>query len=232
MIHFMKKPLMQIDLLTIFPEPCSGYCDVGMVGRAQKDGIAKIQAHDLRKWTHDAYHRVDDKPFGGGPGMVMKIEPFHEALVDLKLRTKKGLRTAGAKNACVISTSAKGKQFTHDDAVRLAKKKRLVFLCGRYEGIDERVNEYLVDEEFCIGPYVLTGGELPALVMLDAIVRQMPGVLGDSASLNEESWADGKTTEYPQYTRPETHCGWNVPDVLLSGHHKNIEAWRKMKKKS
>lgn len=228
----MKKQTIQFDLISIFPEACEPYVRVGMVGRSVKDGIAKIGCHDLRMWTHDAHKTVDDKPFGGGPGMVMKAAPFHEALVALKLRTKKGTKTAKAKQAVVISTSAKGKPFTHADAVRLSKKKQVVFLCGRYEGLDERINEHLVDEEFCIGPYVLTGGELPALVMLDAIVRHVPGVLGDSASLDMESWADGKTTEYPQYTRPESYCGWNVPDVLLSGHHREIEMWREKKKKS
>ena len=162
--------------------------------------------------------------------MVMKIEPFHEALVALKVRTKNGAKTAQGKKACVIATSAKGKMFTHADAIRLVKKKQLVFLCGRYEGIDERINEYLVDEEFCIGPYVLTGGELPALVMLDAIVRHLPGVLGEPESLTTESWADGSTREYPQYTRPESYGGWEVPKILLSGDHQKIKTWRHEKK--
>ena len=226
----MPSPKFRADLLTIFPEPCESYCRIGMLGRAQKEGIAKMTAHDLRTWTHDAHKTVDDKPFGGGPGMVMKIEPFHEALVSLKVRTKNGTKTAQGKKACVISTSAKGKMFTHADAIRLVKKKQLVFLCGRYEGIDERINEYLVDEEFCIGPYVLTGGELPALVMLDAIVRHLPGVLGEPESLTTESWADGSTREYPQYTRPESYGGWEVPKILLSGDHQKIKTWRHEKK--
>lgn len=221
-----RKPL-RADILTIFPEACEPYLSASILGRARRAGFLDARVHQLRDWTHDKHHRVDDKPFGGGPGMVMKVEPFHEALVALGLRTRKGTKTARAKKARVILTSAKGKPFTQADARRLARFDRLVFLCGRYEGVDERVASKLADEERSIGPYVLTGGELPALVMLDAATRLRPGVLGKEASLAEESWSDGTTTEYPQYTRPEMYLGWKVPDILLSGDHKKIAEWRK-----
>ena len=238
-----------------------------ILGRAQKQKLIEFKAHNLRKWTYDVHKTVDDKPFGGGPGMVMKPQPFLEALVALKVFKKEGTRrkvprtTHHAPRTRVIMTAANGKMFTHADAVRLSKYKRVVFLCGRYEGIDQRVIDYLCDESFCIGPYVLTGGELPAMVMMDAISRHIPGVLGKEASLEEESWSDaGAITdyelritnskesksairnpqsaipgmgEYPQYTRPEVWLGMKVPEVLLSGNHKKIKEWREgMRKKS
>jgi tRNA (guanine37-N1)-methyltransferase len=222
------KPL-RIDVLTIFPEMILGYTDGSILGRAQKAKLLDIRAHQLREWSRERHRHVDDKAYGGGPGMVMKVEPFHRALVDLKIRNKKGKKTATAKKTRVILTSAKGKLFTQADARRLAKYDRLVFLCGRYEGVDERVATHLADEELSIGPYVMTGGELAALVMLDAAARLRPGVLGKEASLEQESWSDGIQREYPQYTRPEIYNGWKVPKELLTGHHKNIEAWRKGK---
>jgi tRNA (guanine37-N1)-methyltransferase len=186
------------------------------LGRGVKSGALKFAVHQLRKWTTDKHNTVDDKPFGGGPGMVMKVEPFDKALKSLKLK----------KKTRVILTSAQGKPFTQADAMRLAKYDRLVFLCGRYEGVDERVAKHLVDEEFSIGDYVLTGGELPALVMSDAIARHIPGVLGKGESLEEVHGS------FPQYTRPEVYKKWKVPDVLLSGNHKKIEEWRKGQKKT
>lgn len=222
----MKKPL-RIEFLTIFPEMITSYTTTAMLGRAQKNKKLVVHAHDLRRWTHDAHKTVDDRPFGGGAGMVMKVEPFHEALVALKLRTKNGKKSAAAKKTRVILTSAKGKLFTQSDAKRLSKYDRLIFLCGRYEGVDERVAQHLVDEELSIGPYVMTGGELASLVMADATTRLLPGVLGKEASLDEESWSDGATREYPQYSRPETYLGWSVPKELLSGNHAQIAAWRR-----
>ena len=220
-----KKPL-QIDILTIFPEACRPYTEASILGRAQAARLLKMTCYDLRTWSKDRHHKVDDKPFGGGPGMVMKVEPFYEALVSLKVRNRKGGKTATAKKTRVILTSAKGNMFTQADAQRLSRYDRLVFLCGRYEGVDERVAEHLADEELSIGSYVLTGGELPALVMSDAIARLCPGVLGEAASLDMESWHDGVTKEYPQYTRPEEFLSWNVPPVLLGGDHKKIAEWR------
>ncbi len=222
-----KRPL-RIDILTIFPEMFPGYLDASILGRAQKNKLIDVRVHQLRKWTHDARKTVDDKPFGGGPGMVMKIQPFHEALVSLGVRSKKtGKKTPKAKKTRVILTAANGKAFTHADAVRLSKYDRLVFLCGRYEGVDARVADRLADESFRIGDYVLTGGELPALVMLDAVTRHLPGVLGKEASLDEESWSGPDGGEYPQYTRPEKYLGMKVPKILLSGDHKKIKEWRK-----
>lgn len=221
----MKKTL-QVDIVSIFPDMFPGYFEASILGRAQKIKLLKIKFHQLRDYAQDKHQHVDDKPFGGGPGMVMKVEPFHKAMVALKLRTKKGERTAASKKTRVILTSAKGKLFTQADAHRLAKYERLVFLCGRYEGVDERVAQHLADEELSIGPYVLTGGELAAMVMTDAITRLKPGVLGKSESLAQESWSDSIEREYPQYTRPEDYLGWKVPENLLSGNHAQIAAWR------
>jgi tRNA (guanine37-N1)-methyltransferase len=213
-----KNNTLQVDVLTLFPEMIDAYCSASILGRAQKSKLLKVTAHNLRKWAIDKHGHVDDRPFGGGAGMVMRVEPFYKALKQLK--SPKKLKTR------IILTSAKGKQFTQSDAKRLAKYDRLVFLCGRYEGIDERVALKLADEEMCIGPYVMTGGELAALVATDAVARLRPGVLGKEASLDEESWGDGQTKEYPQYTRPEIFNKWKVPDVLLSGDHKKIAEWR------
>ena len=215
-----KTKALRADIVTIFPEVFPTYLETSILGRAQKAKLLEVKVHQLRKWTHDSRKTVDDKPYGGGPGMVMKVEPFHEALKSFKLRGKK---------TRVILTSAKGKIFTQADSKRLSKYDRLVFLCGRYEGVDERVASKLADEELSIGQDVLTGGEVPALVMLDAVVRLRAGVLGKQASLDEESWSDGKTREYPQYTRPEKYLGWKVPPVLLGGDHKKIAEWRKKK---
>jgi tRNA (guanine37-N1)-methyltransferase len=225
----LKAPLLKggrgilyVDVLTIFPEMIGAYCDMSILGRAQKNKLLKVKAHDLRRWGIDKHGHVDDRPFGGGVGMLMRVEPFYKALKDLRLKTKdKGRKTR------VILTSAKGKMFTQQEAQRLAKYDRLVFLCGRYEGVDERVAEKLADEEMCIGPYVLTGGELAAMVMTDAIIRLRPGVLGKQESLDQESWTDGIAKEYPQYTRPEVFNKWKVPPVLLSGDHKKIAEWRR-----
>lgn len=220
-----QKPL-RIDVLTLFPEVCEPYLAASILGRARKSKRLDLRVHQLREWSRERHKKVDDKPFGGGPGMVMQVAPFHDALVDLKLRAKTGKKTAAAKRARVILTSAKGKLFTQADARRLSKYDRLVFLCGRYEGVDERVATHLADEELSVGPYVLTGGELPALVIADAVSRLHPGVLGAEASLAEESWSENDLREYPQYTRPESYLGWKVPPVLLSGNHREIAEWR------
>ena len=223
----MKSKPLRVDFLTLFPEMFPGYLDASILGRAQQAGLLEVAAHQLRDWAVDEYGHVDDRPFGGGAGMVMMIEPFQKALMHLKLRTKNGKPTASAKKTRVILTSAKGKLFTQADAQRLAQYDRLVFLCGRYEGVDERVAEHLIDEELSIGPYVLTGGELASLVMTDAVARLRHGVLGKEQSLQEESWSDGETREYPQYTRPEEFQGWKVPKILLSGNHAAIASWRR-----
>ncbi|HVM90970.1 MAG TPA: tRNA (guanosine(37)-N1)-methyltransferase TrmD [Verrucomicrobiae bacterium] len=209
-----RKPL-QIDIITIFPEMVMPYLSGSILGRGVKSGALKFGVHQLRKWTTDKHQKVDDKPFGGGPGMVMSVQPFDKALKALKLK----------KKSRVILTSAQGKVFSQADAKRLAKYDRLVFLCGRYEGVDERVAEHLADEELSIGDYVLTGGELAALVMADAISRHVPGVLGKGESLEEVHGS------FPQYTRPEVYKKWKVPAVLMSGNHAKIEEWRKSQQK-
>jgi tRNA (guanine37-N1)-methyltransferase len=219
----MKSKKLRVDIITLFPEMVEPYLNGSILGRGAKNGALKFAVHQLRKWTHDAHKTVDDKPFGGGPGMLMKVAPFHEALVSLKLRTKDGKKTATSKKTRVIVTSARGEVFTQQEAVRLAKYDRLVFLCGRYEGVDERVAEHLADEELSIGDYILTGGELAALVMTDAVSRHIPGVLGKGESLEEVHGS------FPQYTRPEIYKKWKVPEVLMSGNHKKIEEWRKSK---
>lgn len=218
----IKKRLF--DVITIFPEMITPYTDASILGRAQKKRLIKITAYNLRDWTTDKHHTVDDTPYGGGPGMLMKVEPFDRAVKEIeKTRGDKGRQ----RKTRIILTSASGKLFTQKDARRLAKYDQLIFLCGRYEGIDHRVEEYIVDEIFSVGNYVLTGGELPALVMIDAIARMVPGVLGSKESLESESHDKEGVLEYPQYTKPEEYKKWRVPEILLSGDHKKIEEWRK-----
>jgi len=219
---------MRIDILSIFPGVFEGYFGESIIGRALAKKILDIRVHGLRRWSPDKRHsKVDDRPFGGGPGMVMAVEPFFRAL-----RFLKALKGSRARGTRVILMSAKGKRFMHADAVRLAKCRRLVLLCGRYEGVDERVAKHLCDEEISIGDFVLTGGELPAMMIVDAVARHIPGVLGKAESLAEESHSEEGVTEYPQYTRPEVFVPkkgkkWAVPEILLSGDHKKIAAWHR-----
>jgi tRNA (guanine37-N1)-methyltransferase len=209
---------MKFDFVSIFPEMFGAYFGESIMKRAIEKRLISVKAHNLRKWATDKHHKVDDKPYGGGPGMLMMVEPIAKAIKSLKSKTK----------ARIILMAASGKTFTHQDAVRLAKYKRLIFICPRYEGVDARVSE-LVDEEISIGNYVLTGGELPAMVVSDAVARHIPGVLGKAESLAQESHTVEGSTEYPQYTRPEVWKKQKVPAVLLSGDHKKIEEWRKGK---
>lgn len=213
----MKKRTIQFDIITIFPEVVSPYVEASILGRAQRDKLIQVQAHNLRDWTTDKHKTVDDTPYGGGAGMVMKVEPFEKAVKKVKRRLK---------NTRVIVTAASGKMFTQDDAKRLATYDQLIFLCGRYEGVDHRVTEHIADEALSIGNYVLTGGELPAMVMLDAISRMIPGVI-EAESLKMESHNEEGSLEYPQYTKPDDYKGWKVPEILLSGDHKKIAEWRK-----
>jgi len=206
------------DIITIFPEVVLPYAEASILGRAQKNHLLTIKAHNVREWTTDKHHTTDDTPYGGGPGMVMKVEPFDRAIKAIKKRGKK---------TRIILTAASGKTFTQSDAKCLAKYNQLIFLCGRYEGVDDRIREHLADETFSIGDYVLTGGELPSLVMIDAIARMIPGVLGKEESLVEESHTQEGVLEYPQYTKPEVYRHWIVPPILLSGDHKKIAQWRK-----
>jgi len=219
---------IRFDVLTIFPEMFAGYFGASILKRAQEKKLLDIRVHNLRDWADNKHHRVDDKPYGGGPGMVMQVGPFYRALKDIK-----ALATRHSPLATrIILMSAKGKPFTHKEAVRLAKYDRLVLLCGRYEGVDERVAKYLADEELSVGPYVVTGGELPAMTVVDAVSRHIPSVLGDQESLAAESHTEEGFTEYPQYSRPEVFSPkkgttWKVPPELLSGDHKRIAAWRR-----
>ena len=215
---------MHFDILSIFPESFESYFGVSILKRAKEDGLINISLHDLRAFTHDKHHKVDDTPYGGGAGMVMKAEPFFEAVKSI---SSQQLADNNKQKTRVILFSAKGKVFTQADAKRLSEYDRLILLCGRYEGVDERVAEHLIDEEISIGEYVLTGGELPAMIVVDAVARLLPGVLGNSESSVDESHSEEGVLEYPQYTKPEEFRGWKVPEILLSGHHADIEKWRK-----
>ena len=208
---------MKIDILTLFPKMFENVLGESIMKRAQAKKLVKIDLYNLRDWTFDSHRSADDKPFGGGPGMVMKVEPVWRAVNDKRVKGQ------GARGKTILVTP-QGKKFDQKTAKRLAKEKRLVLICGHYEGVDERVRG-LANEEISIGDYILTCGELPALVIADAIVRLIPGVLGHNDSIKSESFEDN-LLEYPQYTRPAEFKGMKVPDILLSGDHKKIEAWR------
>lgn len=209
---------MRIDVITVFPEMFLGPLDHSMVKRARDGGLIHIQLHDLREFATDKHRRVDDAPFSGGAGMLMKPEPIFNAVESI---------LEGEENRPpIILMSPQGSLFKQQDAKELAKHQRLVIVCGHYEGIDERVREGLVTHEFSIGDYVLTGGELPAMVLIDAVSRMIPGVLGAPESAIEESFFDS-LLEYPQYTRPREFRGMMVPEILLSGNHEEIRKWKR-----
>jgi len=207
---------MKIDIITLFPKLFESVFSESLISRAQKQKITTIKIHNLRDWSTDKYKTVDDKPFGGGPGMVLKVDVVDRALQSLP---------AGHK----ILLTPQGQPFSQPLAKKLAKQKQLILICGHYEGFDERIRD-LIDEEISIGDYVLTGGEIPAMVIVDTVVRLLPGVVGKAASLQEESFAAGQL-EYPQYTRPEDYQGKTVPPVLLSGNHAEIKKWREQQSK-
>lgn len=209
---------MRIDIVTIFPGMFAPILNESIIKRAQKKGKAKIYVHNLRDYTLDKHRKVDDRPFGGGSGMVMNAEPIFRAVEAIKSKVRR-------QNSQVILLCPQGENLNQKTAKRLTGYKHLILICGHYEGVDERVREHLADEEISIGDYVLTGGELPAMVLVDSVVRLIPGVLGDKNSLNFESFEDN-LLEYPQYTRPADFRGFKVPAILLSGDHKKIEAWR------
>ena len=209
---------MIFEALSVFPEVFSPYLDASILGRAQRAGIFSFEAHDLRDWTHDRHRTVDDAPFGGGQGMLMKPAPIFEALDDLSAR--------GEKPPHVVFFSPCGERFDQRVAERLSREERILFVCGRYEGIDERVYT-LADDVLSIGDYVLTGGELAAMVVIDAVVRLLPGALGDELSAVDESFSQAGLLEYAQYTRPASYRGMDVPEVLLSGDHARVDAWRR-----
>ena len=209
---------MKIDIVTIFPKMVQGPLAEGVVGRAITSGVLDVRVHDLREYTTDRHRVVDDMPFGGGPGMVLKPEPVFAAVE--RIRSDRGAPDA------VLLTSPDGERFTHRVAERLSGLGHIVVLCGRYEGVDERVRTGLATEALSIGDYVLSGGELPALVIVDAVARLVPGVVGDESSVARDTFARG-LLDYPQYTRPAEFRGMGVPPVLLSGHHGEIERWRR-----
>jgi tRNA (guanine37-N1)-methyltransferase len=264
-------PNMRIDIITIFPKLFNDFLAESLLARAQKPRrlkgsgsrskvsgkpLLEIKSHDLRRWTKDKHKTVDDRPYGGGAGMVLKIEPIYRAVKSLKLsvdrksklKTRSKVKGQRSKVRTVL-LSAKGKTFTQRDAKRLSKYDQLIFICGRYEGVDERVAKYVADEEISIGNYVLFGGEVPAMVITEAVSRLIPGVIAKEDSVKFESFADkdAKTKEYPHYTRPEIFNpgrqatrllarqasdkrqvkNWKVPRILLSGDHKKIKEWRK-----
>jgi tRNA (guanine37-N1)-methyltransferase len=210
---------MRIDIITIFPKMFEPVLNESIIKRAREKGKVKIYIHNLRDYSRGKHRKVDDRPFGGGSGMVMRPEPIFDAVKDISSELR-------AQSSKVILLSPQGKRLNQKLAKRLSRYKHLIVICGHYEGIDERVRQYLVDEEVSIGDYVLTGGELAAMVLVDGMVRLLPGVLGDKNSLNFESF-EGNLLEYPQYTRPANFKGMKVPKILLSGNHKKISEWRK-----
>lgn len=212
---------MQIDILTLFPDMFSGPFEYSIVKRAQEKSLVKINIHDLRQWSTNSYKSVDDRPYGGGAGMIMRIDVIDSAIKSIRA----GELESKSK---VILLDAGGEKFTQKKALQLSKDEHLILICGHYEGVDHRVHEHLADEVISIGDYVLSGGEIPAMVVVDTITRLLPGALGNEKSLEEESFTEHRipNTEYPQYTRPEEYNGWKVPEVLLSGDHKKIKEWR------
>jgi tRNA (guanine37-N1)-methyltransferase len=235
--------MMRFDLLTIFPHFFAGPLDFGIVRRAREANLIETHVHDLRDFTHDRHKTVDDRPFGGGEGMVMKPEPIFDAVESLVSEQTAG--NSPSDNAVVL-LSAAGKLFNQETARQFAKLKRVILLCGRYEGVDERVAEHLATHEICIGDFVLSGGEVPAAMILDAVTRLIPGALGNEDSAVNESFSISADCEaatqcgtrangsrylldYPHYTRPQSFRGWDVPEVLISGNHEEIRRWRREK---
>ena len=214
---------MQIDIITIFPDFFRGAFEYGIIRRAQSAGLVDVKVHDLRGWTRDKHRQVDDRPFGGGDGMVLKPEPIFASVEELAGASE---REAYAENTRVVLLSPQGRVFTQGLADEFATCAHVVLICGRYEGVDERVAEVLVTDEISIGDYVLSGGEPAAVVVVDAMVRLIPGALGNETSVLNESFSEG-LLDYPNYTRPTEFRGMRVPDILLGGHHAEIARWRR-----
>jgi tRNA (guanine37-N1)-methyltransferase len=233
---------MKIDILTIFPDFFRGPLDYGIIRRAREAGLATIELHDLRAFAHDRHRTVDDRPFGGGEGMVLKPEPIFECIESLNGMSREE-RVSGRAKESVVLLSAQGRRFDQAEGDKLAALERLVLICGRYEGVDERVGEHLADRELSIGDYVLSGGELGAAVIVDAVTRLLPGALGNEASAQQESFTahterqsgngprstcgSGGLLDYPHYTRPADFRGLPVPEILVSGNHEEIRRWRR-----
>ena len=220
--------MIKFDVITIFPEIFKSYLGESLIARAQKKKFIKINLHNLRKWTNDAHKTVDDRPIGGGLGMVLKVEPIYKAVKSLKFKVK-------SKKTKIILFTPRGKKFNQQIAYKLSKLDQIIFICGRYEGVDERVAQKIADMEISIGDYDLMGGELPAMICIESISRLIPGVLGKPQLLKERITKTGGFLEYAQYTRPEVFKvrkvnkveSWRVPKVLLSGNHKKINEWKK-----
>ncbi len=211
---------MRFDVMTLFPELIDGICSSSIIGRAQENGVIEVRSHDIRDFTLDKHRKVDDTPYGGGMGMLMTVQPIVDCY--------KSFKNELSGRTKVIYLSPKGKKFDHGKALELSRYDNIVLLCGHYEGIDVRAEEMIVDELISIGDFVLTGGELPAAMIIDAVSRLIPGVLADSVCYEDESIAGG-LLEYPQYTKPAVYEGRAVPEVLLGGNHKDIYAWRRKK---
>jgi len=208
---------MRFDIFSLFPEVFDPYLNTSILKRAQEAGALEVEIHNIRSWATDKHHTTDDTPYGGGGGMVIKPEPVFSAVEDI----------LGTPPECpVILMSPQGRRFTQEIAFELATHDHLAILCGRYESVDERIRQHLVTDSISIGDYVLTGGELPALVIVDAVMRLIPGVLGDPDAFNDDSHATG-LLEYPHYTRPPEYRGWTIPEILLSGNHAEIDRWRR-----
>ena len=241
-LHWLS---MRFDLITIFPEFFAGPFDHGILRRAQETGLVAVHVQDLREFTKDRHRTVDDRPFGGGEGMVLKPEPLFEAVESLLGQSVGDAAREAARGpkTAIVLLSAGGRLFNQQAARRYAQLERIIFICGRYEGVDERVAEHLATEEISIGNFVLSGGELPALLVIDAVTRLIPGALGNEASSQNESFSGtgdssgeasppGRTTghavlDYPHYTRPAEYRGWSVPEILIGGHHAEVAKWRR-----
>ncbi|MCY9518339.1 tRNA (guanosine(37)-N1)-methyltransferase TrmD [Paenibacillus apiarius] len=230
---------MRIDVLTLFPEMCEGVFNASILGKAREKGLVTLNTVNFRDYSTNKHSTVDDYPYGGGGGMVLKPDPIFAAVEDVSAKAgTEGVVRSGQNVGSTESESSEGKpprvilmcpqgeRFSQTKAEELAEESHLIFICGHYEGYDERIREHLVTDELSIGDYVLTGGELPAMVVVDSVVRLLPGVLGNESSAVTDSFSTG-LLEYPHYTRPAEFRGWKVPDVLISGHHANIEVWRR-----
>ena len=211
---------MKIDIITAFPQMFEGPFSESIVNRARDEELVEINVHDIRDWTEDKHRTIDSPPYGGGPGMVMRVDIIDKAVEDLKSEKSK-----------VILLDAKGKIYKQEKAQELSDEEHLILIAGHYEGVDHRVHEHIADEVISIGKYVLTGGEIPAMVLVDSVVRLVPDVVGNPESIEDESYSKSDTVEYPQYTRPDEYKGWEVPEILKSGHHEKINKWRKSKRK-
>jgi tRNA (guanine37-N1)-methyltransferase len=223
-LYYARIEAMQFEVFTLLPEAFPPYLERSILQRARQRGLVSVNVHNIRDYTHDRHHMTDDTPYGGGGGMVMKPDPIFEAVESvLGLDTH---QTAPQPACPVILLTPQGRVFSQSLAEELSHHERIALLCGRYEGIDERIREHLVSDEISIGDYVLTGGELPALIVIDAVSRLIPGVLGDPDGAMDDSHASG-LLEYPHYTRPPEFRGWKVPEVLLSGDHGKVAKWRR-----